>query len=153
MNWVNDIQKQNPDKLSLILTHTYLSVNKERFNYAKYKHLQGSPGPYAFGLSKIYKVNDGEEIWNKLVYPSKNIKFVFCGHCLMPGNDYNIISMNSFNDSVLQMVFNKQDSPNGGDGWIRILEFTKDSQLFSKSYSVRLNQWQLNDFSQTPFNY
>jgi hypothetical protein len=152
LNWVLNLEKNNHGDNALLLTHTYLAPNRERYNYSKYKLSQG-PSPYAYGLSSLVKVNDGEEIWQKIIVNNPNFKFIFSGHNLSPGNDFHLISRNDIGNNVLQMVYNKQDSPNGGDGWIKILEFTKDKKLFAKSYSPFLNKWEYNDLSNNPFSF
>jgi len=89
--------------------------------------------------------NWGEGVWKKLVEPSSNIFMVICGHTGKPGDfedsvayrvDKNIVGKN-----VHQMMFNVQIlgggwEGNGGDGWLRILEFMPDGKTIKvKTYS------------------
>lgn len=89
---------------------------------------------------KIQPRNYGEDIWEKLVKPSKNILMVICGHTGKPGDfEDNVAYREDKNDSgrtVHQMMFNVQTlgggwEGSGGDGWLRILEFRPDGKTIS----------------------
>lgn len=94
---------------------------------------------------KIQPRNYGQEIWEKLVYPCKNIRLVICGHTGHPGtfedNTAYRVDKNSAGKDVHQMMFNVQClgggwEGNGGDGWLRILEFKPDGKTVGvKTYS------------------
>lgn len=94
---------------------------------------------------KIQPRNYGQEIWEKLIYPCKNIRLVVCGHTGEPGDFEDSVAYrndkNSAGKSVHQMMFNVQIlgggwEGNGGDGWLRILEFLPDGQTVKvKTYS------------------
>ncbi|MCD8185637.1 MAG: metallophosphoesterase, partial [Rikenellaceae bacterium] len=87
---------------------------------------------------KIQPANSGEQVWRKLIYPCGNIWMVLCGHHAVP--DESFVSNTGFRTDrnaagkeVHQMMFNAQAlgggmSGNGGDGWLRILEFLPDGQ-------------------------
>ena len=106
----------------IVVTHSYMRANGERIASEKY-NLNRAGG------------NAGEGIYQKLVYPSKNIRLVVCGHVCSPDRwDMSVgfsMDKNSSGKSVAQMVFNTQAigggfSGNGGDGWLRLLEFMPD---------------------------
>lgn len=74
--------------------------------------------------------NAGEELWQKLVKPTPNIELVLCGH--YAGWAFRS-DKNDAGRDVHQMLFDAQSvgggyEGNGGDGWIRILEFLPDGQ-------------------------
>ncbi len=101
----------------IVLTHSYLRWNGSVIETEPYK---------------ISPANYGKAIWEKLVYPSKNIRFLICGHyCEDKGFRYNVgmrVDKNAANKDVYQMMFNAQTAGggwhgNGGDGWLRIMEF------------------------------
>ena len=84
--------------------------------------------------------NYGEAIWQKLVYPSKNICMVICGHeCEIAPYKDNVgfsIEKNAAGKDIPQMMFNAQTADgqwhgNGGDCWLRILEFLPDGRTVS----------------------
>lgn len=94
---------------------------------------------------RIMPRNYGQEIWDKLVYPTTNIELVVCGHNGHPGDFEDTVAYrvdkNSAGRRVHQMMFNIQCSGggwegNGGDGWLRILEFKPDGRTIAvRTYS------------------
>lgn len=98
--------------------------------------------------------NFGREIWEKLLYPCKNIRLAVCGHTghfasddgKEAGSSYDHEVNNAYRcdknvagKDVHQMMFNVQflGGGNGGDGWIRLLEFMPDGKTIKAStYSV-----------------
>ena len=110
--------------------------------------------------------NWSEAIWQKLVYPSKNICLVLCGHTgdapaikagqeeinYKPTCSYRVDkAMDGRN--IPQMMFNSQQGDgdwngNGGDCWLRIMEFRPDGKTISIrtfsplfAMSRRTQQW------------
>ncbi len=86
--------------------------------------------------------NWGEDVWKKLVEPSDNILMVICGHTGEPGDfDQSVayrVDKNAAGKNVHQMMFNVQVlgggwEGNGGDGWLRILEFMPDGRTVKVS--------------------
>jgi hypothetical protein len=97
--------------------------------------------------------NNGKQIWEKLVQPSTNIEMVLCGH--ISGEGYRT-DQNKAGKPVHQILFDAQSMGgghrygNGGDGWLRILEFFPDgrtvkvktfSPLFGISPTTRQFAW------------
>ena len=130
----------------IVLTHSYILGSGKRLEKENYK-LNKAGG------------NTGEGIFQKLVYPAKNIRLVVCGHVCKPDKwEYSVgfsMTKNSSGKNVAQMAFNPQAigggfSGNGGDGWLRLLEFMPDrktikattfSALFAASPSTRHLAW------------
>ena len=87
----------------------------------------------------------GQEMWDKLIAPAGNILFVLCGHMGTVGDYEDSIAYrvdkNEAGRKVHQMMFNVQTlgggwEGNGGDGWLRILEFLPDGKTVKvKTYS------------------
>lgn len=118
---------------------------------------------------KGYMGNSGAAIYEKLVRPAKNIRMVVCGHCCAP-NDWNssvqfVMGKNAAGKSVAQIMFNTQAigggyAGNGGDGWLRLLEFMPDkktikartfSPLFAISPSTRHLAWKTDKANEFTF--
>ena len=134
------------DHIGIVLTHSYMYANGKRI--AKEKYVLSKKGG-----------NPGEGIWEKLVKPSKNIRLVVCGHVCKPDSWDHAVGFstdkNAAGKTVSQLVFNTQAigggfSGNGGDGWLRLLEFMPDrktvkartfSPLFYSSPSTRHLAW------------
>lgn len=89
--------------------------------------------------------NWGKAVWEKLVSKSSNIVLVICGHKGQPGGfDDSVayrVDRNAAGRPVHQMMFNVQMlgggwDGNGGDGWLRILEFMPDGKTIKvRTYS------------------
>lgn len=157
VEWANSVLDK--DKMSLLVTHAYLFKDKERFHWKKFGKAQSdSPYRYAHDSSRFggddIDVNDGQDIWEKLIYPHGNIRFVVCGHKIKPDHVGNLISENSHKKEVLEMLFNTQNLANGGDGWMQMLEFKKNGKrLDVKTYSGLYNRWNTDSIHQYTFLY
>lgn len=90
--------------------------------------------------------NAGTQIWEKLLKPSQNIDLLICGHTGDGNGEFkdNVgyhVDKNNFGKNVHQMMFNVQTlgggwEGNGGDGWLRILEFMPDGKTIKiRTYS------------------
>ena len=98
---------------------------------------------------KLPHANNGKQIWDKLVQPSANIEMVLCGH--IAGEGYRI-DKNKSGKPVHQILFDAQSmggghrDGNGGDGWLRILEFFPDGKTvkvktFSPLFGISPTTW------------
>ncbi|SDZ72735.1 3',5'-cyclic AMP phosphodiesterase CpdA [Porphyromonadaceae bacterium KH3R12] len=146
LEWAKGVieKEQYTDHTVILLTHSYMDSNNNHIVHENYK----IPDP-----------NYGEAIWQKLVQPSKNIQMVFAGHIGIPDDPKGHIAFrvdeNAGEKKVSQMVFNAQAlgggwHGNGGDGWLRILEFLPDgktvkvktfSPLFAISPTTQKYAW------------
>lgn len=155
INWAKNVV--NKEKYSnhtvTILTHSYLN--------SKNQHIEKENYPITDG-------NYGKAIWEKLVKPSSNIQMVFSGH-IGAVNDFRghvgfKVDKNNAGKKVNQITFNAQAMGggwhgNGGNGWLRILEFMPNkktvkvrtfSPLFAISPQTKDKAWSketFNDFS------
>jgi len=138
----------------ILLTHSYLNANSE--------HIVKEGYPITDG-------NYGAAIWEKLVKPSRNIQLVISGHIGKPDDVLGHIGFrtdtNAAGKKVHQMVFNAQAlgggwHGNGGDGWLRLLEFLPDgktvsvktfSPLFAISPATRHLSWRTAEYDQFSF--
>ena len=141
LQWAKDLcdSKKYRDHTVIFLTHSLL-----RGKSAKYTDNENY---------KIEPRNYGREIWEKLLYPCKNIRLAVCGHTGSPASskgketgssdDHELnnayrCDQNSAGKSVHQMMFNIQClgggwEGNGGDGWLRLLEFMPDGKTIKAS--------------------
>lgn len=139
-----------------ILTHYYLDSSGAHTDVNKWALLKG---------------NMGKDIWQKLVAPSNNIQMVFGGHIGSPNNEKAHLAFrqdrNKAGKNVAQMVFNAQGlgggaDGNGGDGWLRILEFEEEetkvkvkvrtfSPLFAISPATQHMAWRRANYDEFNF--
>lgn len=124
INWAKEViaKEQYKDHTVILLTHSYLNAENQHIEKEEYK----LPNP-----------NYGAAIWQKLVQPSQNIEMVLAGHIGIPDNEAGHLGFrtdkNAGGRKVHQMAFNAQAlgggwHGNGGDGWLRILEFLPDGK-------------------------
>ena len=85
-----------------------------------------------------FRSNIGEKIWQKLVTPhADQIFLVLCGH--VDEEDHRTETVNEH--PVHQVVTDYQESAYGGNGWLKILEFSPlQDKIFVKTYSPYLDQ-------------
>ena len=139
------------DHKVILLTHSFLAWNGKRHIKENYK---------------VSPANYGEAIWQKLVYPSSNICMVICGHeCEIAPFKDNVafrVDKNAAGKEIPQMMFNAQTADgfwhgNGGDGWLRIMEFMPDGQtikiktfspLFAISPTTADKSWRTESYDQ-----
>jgi predicted MPP superfamily phosphohydrolase len=156
LTWVKELvaQKKYKNHSVILLTHAYLKSTNEHIEKEGYD----LPG-----------ANYGKAIWEKLVYPSANIKMVISGHIGGINDARKHVAFrtdkNSAGINVQQMTFNAQAMGgghygNGGDGWLRILEFLPDgktvkiktfSPLFAISPSTQGLAWRREAYDEFSF--
>ncbi|GEM_PF-30895 len=142
--------------IGVVLTHSYINSKGELISREKYR-LEGA--------------NYGETIWTELVEPSSNIGFVLSGHVADSESHRGQVGYrkapNRAGMDVHQMMFNAQREGggwhgNGGDGWLRIMEFLPDlktvkvstfSPLFFISPSTRHLSWREEQFDKFTLTY
>lgn len=141
----------------VLATHEYLNAKDVRTS-EEVSWLYWEPYNINNEIQKSPRVilphsNNGKQIWEKLVAPSSNIEMVLCGH--ISGEGYRV-DKNKAGKPVHQILFDAQSmggghrDGNGGDGWLRILEFFPDgktvrvktfSPLFGASPTTRQFAW------------
>ena len=148
----------------ILLVHSWLTNKGERIEKERYP---------------LTPCNWAEAVWQKLVYPSKNIALVLCGHTGtapkigkdIAGTDFSTVSSlrtdkRADGGEVIQMMFNSQQGDgdwngNGGDCWLRILEFRPDgrtlsvrtfSPLFAQSRLTQHLAWRTAKYDQFEIN-
>ena len=94
---------------------------------------------------KVRPQTSGKDFWDKFVSVTPNVVLVVCGHTGRPGGFEDSVAYrvdkNEAGRNVHQMMFNVQIlgggwEGNGGDGWLRILEFMPDGRTVKvKTYS------------------
>ncbi|WP_166443007.1 metallophosphoesterase [Phragmitibacter flavus] len=144
--WADGILQQYPQHKAILVTHAYMNNNDFRYD------ISDSTRPQAYNPHNYTTpggVNDGEELWQKLVR-KHNFVLTVNGHVLGDGTGYRVDN-NDAGNPVHQMLINYQFRNLGGEGYLRTLEFQPDGQtVVVKSYSPILNNYLLTtdqDFS------
>jgi predicted phosphodiesterase len=154
VRWANDILKKYKDRTAILTTHAYMYFDSTRYDYKKYGSKQAwSPHESAYAKTHNDDVNDGEELWNKLVKVNPNVMMTLNGHVLKDGLGH-LASKNDAGKDVHQILVNFQMKPNGGDGWLRLLEFSADGKsVESIDYSPTRNQCNVSEQNKFSMQY
>lgn len=119
--WANEVMAEHPDREGILVTHAYLNHNNRRYDHTDTVYPQRfNPHEYATPGG----VNDGEELWQKLVRHHRFI-MVLNGHVLEDGEGY-LASVTDLGNTCHQMLSNYQMRENGGEAYMRLLEFMPD---------------------------
>ncbi len=144
LDWAAGIIKAHPKHKIIINTHAYMYSDDTRMGEGKgHKWL-----PKDYGLGKdtgSEAVNEGEQMWDKLVKNYPNILLVFSGHVLNDGTGL-LVSEGVHGNKVYQMLANYQSgvegSEKGGNGFLRMISVdTKASTISVKTYSPYLDEY------------
>ena len=161
LDWARQLieSKRFAEHKVIVLTHSFLATNGDRIVKEGYQ---------------LTPCNWPQAVWEKLVYPSKNICMVLCGHTGNPPKMGDITKIDyqpttsyrvdkaADGRNVVQMMFNSQNGDgnwngNGGDCWLRILEFKPDgktigvrtfSPLFALSRLTQHLSWRTAPYDQ-----
>jgi hypothetical protein len=132
--WADQIARQHADKPAILLTHAYMYLGQQRYDWIKYPDPQQYWDPHYYKLSGT--INDGEEMFQKMVSRNDNILMVFSGHATWPEGATGLLSTRRANGYYLhEMLSNYQGCPSdfmcvnrdtmkpvrGGEGMLRIV--------------------------------
>lgn len=139
LGWAQDLLDEHADKPTILTTHSYLD-NEGRPESSQVRNGSGNPG---------------QDVWEKLVSPNPQIFMVLCGHFVHNGG-YHQVSQNVEGQDVYEMVANYQGLENGGNGWLRLIQFqpgggsSGQDRIQVRSYSPSLDAFKTdsdNEFS------
>jgi 3',5'-cyclic AMP phosphodiesterase CpdA len=123
IEWANQVMAAHPDREGILVTHAYLNNNDRRYDHTDTEHPQRfNPHDY----STPGGVNDGEELWQKLVRRHR-FAMTFNGHVLDDGCGY-LASVTDHGNVCHQMLSNYQMRDQGGEAYMRLLEFMPDGR-------------------------
>ncbi|MDD5306551.1 MAG: hypothetical protein PHU25_04440 [Deltaproteobacteria bacterium] len=153
LDWADGVLKSYSTTSAIIITHAYLYCDSTRYDHLTRPDQSYNPHSYFLNDAGIIDedagINDGEEIWQKLVRENGNVRFVFSGHELCgPGF---LISNDDDGLPVYQMVARH---PTSADGYFRLVEFWPGAQeVRVKTYSPIKNLYKTDGKNQFSFPY
>ncbi len=121
LTWADRILRQHESVPAIVVTHAYLRADNARYDYT-IERAGWNPHRYLDDHASG-SVNDGEEIWRKLVVKNHNILFVLCGHELGDGVG-RLTSIRPDGSRVHQILANYQMGALGGGGYLRLMRFS-----------------------------
>lgn len=141
VRWANEVTASHADHEAILITHAYMYYDETRYDWAKYGPRQTwNPHNYRVAKNSADDVNDGEQLWQKLVGKHENFILTLNGHVIGDGLGRTVTKTAAGRD-VHQVLVNFQMKPNGGDGWLRLLEFKADKlTVAARDYSPVLNR-------------
>ncbi|HEX7501100.1 MAG TPA: metallophosphoesterase, partial [Polyangia bacterium] len=135
--WANDVLKQHAGSNAIVLTHAYLNVDGMRQDYATRTDEPSDPHEYDSD-GRLGGVNDGEEIWQKLILHNPNVRIVLCGHMHAQAS---LTSLRQTGLPVYQLLADFQNEELGGGGYLRIMTFRPDGVVSVRTYSPHYRQY------------
>ncbi len=142
LRWANEVVARHPDRSAILITHAYLRPDNTRFDHRVKVVVKGKESDKGLGKSPLARspagFNDGEDLWRKLVSPHANFAFVISGHVCITGHR---TDAGQHGNPVHQILVDYQNQPNGGNGYLRLLQFSADLKTVHVSdYSPTLDQ-------------
>ena len=145
VRWANEIAAQHAGREAILITHAYTYLGNVRHDWQKFGTKQNwNPHSYAVAKNTDHDVMDGEQLWQNLVSKHENFILTLNGHILRTGLA-RLTSPTPGGRGVHQMLVNFQMKPNGGDGWLRLMEFTTRGTVEVHDYSPTLDRSNLGD--------
>ena len=119
--WAESVLQAHPARRAIVVSHYIINP--------------GNPGSFGFQGWSIYQA----------LKDNPNLFLLLCGHA--PGEGR---SVSVFNGNIVHtLLADYQNRPNGGDGWLRILEFVPaDNVINVSTYSPTLDQFETDADSQ-----
>lgn len=140
LQWAQQIIEDYPGVPTILQTHSYLNPTSQQRQKTIQGNRAGTPN----------EGNAGESLFQKFIYHNPQIFLVMNGHF---SGEYYQISTNIAGQSVIEMVMDYQNRANGGDGWLRLLEFDVElGRIQARTYSPTLNTFETDANSQFTLN-
>jgi len=128
VRWANEVASKHADREAILITHAYMYFDETRYDWQKYGPQQ-TWNPHNYGVAKATNddVQDGEQLWQNLISRHENFILTLNGHVLRDGLA-RLTSQTPGSRDVHQVLVNFQMKPQGGDGWLRLMEFEADGR-------------------------
>jgi hypothetical protein len=141
VRWANEVAAKHPNREAILVTHAYTYFDETRYDWKKRGTDQKwNPHSYKIAPATNDDVNDGQELWDKLVSKHENFILTLNGHVIGDGLG-RVVTPTPGGRDVPQVLVNFQMKPNGGDGWLRLLEFKADgTTVDAVDYSPTLDR-------------
>jgi hypothetical protein len=144
LDWAADILRAYPTTQAMVVTHAYLYEDNTRYDHVGRPDQRWNPHSYPIAAG-AGAVNDGEEIWQKLILSHSNIQFVFSGHVIDHGTG-RLTSPRPDGTSVNQVLANYQMLSLGGSGYLRLMRFSPVARnVHVQTYSPYLDTYLTDD--------
>jgi hypothetical protein len=120
IDWMNDVLAQYPERVAVVNVHEFMLTT-------------GGLGPLP------------QRIYDEVVATNANVRFVLCGHyhdAFTRTDGFDDDGDGTKERTVTSMLFDYQDLANGGDGYLRLLQFDNQEQAMTvRTYSDYLKDY------------
>ena len=146
VKWASGVLASHATMPSVLFTHAYLYSDGQRYDRVIVPTQPYHPDGYV--VTPKEGINDGEDLWRKLVLPNENVRLVLSGH-VIPDGTARSIAMRPSGSVVHEVLTNYQTcdlcpcaEAEGGGGFLRILKFDENSDsVHVSTYSPYKDAW------------
>lgn len=135
LQWVHKTASEKfADKTVILLLHDYINMDAKFSGRPRFSHVK-------MNLENQPEVYGGNDVWEKLVKRTPNIRLTLCGHSAR--KDFRVekntnwrVDKNDAGKDTYAMVIathGMEGHGHGSDGWLRILEFLPDGKTLKAS--------------------
>jgi hypothetical protein len=138
--WAQGVLNRNRDKATVITTHKYLQDAEDYTGGVPIVPSGRYPSVW-YGVEGLYNPSgiQSEEFFQNFVRMQKNVFMVQCGHF---HEEFRQQSQAINGNTVHEVLADYQDDPNGGDGWLRLMDFDlAANKIHVDSYSTTRNEF------------
>lgn len=132
--WAKEQLDAHPSTPTIVLTHAYLYSDHTRYDRRRDDQRWA---PQLYGVARTQSVNEGQELYEKLIAPCPQVRFVLCGHVLNEGTGLRTDSRPD-GTRVHQILANYQTRSEGGESYLRLMTFT-EGEVRIRTYSPALD--------------
>jgi len=140
LTWAAGVLTAHPKVLTMVTTHNYLAETGGSGIYGSGTGQRGYTAQANIGTwGDRPDTNRPLDVFNAIVKPFNQVYMVICGHMFAT---YNLQKTNNAGKTVHEVVVDWQSLPNGGNGFLRIMEFRPaQNQIYNTSYSPYLGRY------------
>jgi hypothetical protein len=150
VQWAAEVLTAHSDLPAVLFTHAYLYSDGLRYDRTREPSQAYHPDAYLFTPEQ--GINDGEDLWRKLVVPHANVRLVLSGH-VIPIGTVRASPLRPSGSRVHEVLANYQTcgvcpcaEVMGGGGYLRLLEFEPEAtRIRVSTYSPYLDAWLRDD--------
>jgi len=122
IEWAHQVLSDHSDRLAIVITHAYMHRGDQRID-----RLVGefSGSPYSYGTADLPGgTSDGGDLWRDLISQHPNTVMVLSGHVT---GESRVSDATAFGNVAHQMLTDYQARPEGGEGFLRLIELAPGS--------------------------
>ena len=153
VQWANNIVAAHPDYNTILIIHAYLGRDDTLLDTSKASW--GTGDLIDMESYSGVTVNDGQDLWDKLVKNNPNIRLVLCGHIAKQNGLGLLTSIGDQGQIVHQILSNFQCwytdtsekppvggwcSTNGGNGFMLLIDISPDGVFNVRTYSPNIDE-------------